>query len=131
MQKPKENQAKLILTWFFGTRLRTLITGMVLGCLIAVIFLLLSLKFTDPELTYNPHRWISKPHEWLVIVGLIIETNIAARFVQGGLNPPQIVVLFCLTHILAAALLYGVVTLLIRQIFLRISAMRRGWRPSR
>lgn len=118
-------------TWvryFFATRKRTFLVGMGAGLVIALVFLALSLKVADPTLQYNPYRWISKPHEWLMLVGLVVEAKLLLMATKVPATLPQLLALVSLAHVLAAMIVYGVLAVLIREIAVRVrrfSAKRR------
>ncbi len=114
--------------YFFATRKRTFLVGMGVGVVVAAIFLVLSLKVADPTLQYNPYRWISKPHEWLMLVGLVVEAKLLLLVTRTPASLAQLLVLVSLAHVLAAVVVYGVLAVLIREIVVRVrrfSAKRR------
>lgn len=114
--------------YFFTTRKRTFLVGMGVGLVIALVFLVLSLKVANPTLQYNPYRWISKPHEWLMLVGLVVEAKLLLLVTKVPATLPQLLALVSLAHVLAAMIVYGALAVLIREIAVRVrrfSAKRR------
>jgi hypothetical protein len=109
--------------YFFRTRKRTFLVGMGVGLIVAAIFLVLSLKVADPILQYNPYRWISRPHEWLMLVALVLETKIFLLFSKSSPTLVQLVVLVSVAHVLAAMLMYGVLTVLVREVVLLVKRL--------
>lgn len=98
------------------------------GLVIALVFLVLSLKVADPTLQYNPYRWISKPHEWLMLVGLVVEAKLLLLVTKAPATLPQLLALVSLAHVLAAMIVYGALAVFIREIAVRVrrfSAKRR------
>lgn len=125
-------QVYRILRLVAQTRLRTLCVFGLAGLFWGVLFLFLSLKVADSTLNYNPYRWMSKPHEWLMLVGLVLDLRMYVWIKQVRPTVPHLVVLFCLAHVFAATLFYGVVAVLVRETVVRIrsfNAKRRGSRP--
>lgn len=121
MQNSQENQALLTLPWILRTRMRAWCLGMGVGLIVAAAFLLLSLKFTDSSLDYNPYRWISRPHEWLMLFVLVAEAQVFTHVSKSVLGLSQVVVLFCFAHTIAGMLLYGTLSLMIREVWARVS----------
>lgn len=106
--------------------------GAALGLLIAILFLVLSLKIADPALEYNPYRWLSKPHEWAMLAGLIVQANILVYAFKMQPNLQQFFVMFCLAHLGGAAFVYGLLVLLGREVVVRVrrfTASRQESRP--
>ncbi|MBP6944820.1 hypothetical protein KBD61_00820 [Patescibacteria group bacterium] len=112
------------LHYFFRTRKRTFLVGMGVGLVIALVFLVLSLKVADPVLQYNPYRWISKPHEWLMLVGLLVEAKLLLLITKVPATLPQLLALVSLAHVLAAMVVYGVLVVLVREVILFVKKFR-------
>lgn len=98
--------------------------GMGVGLVIALVFLVLSLKVADPVLQYNPYRWISKPHEWLMLVGLLVEAKLLLLITKVPATLPQLLALVSLAHVLAAMVVYGVLVVLVREVILFVKKFR-------
>ncbi len=94
------------------------------GLVIALVFLVLSLKVADPVLQYNPYRWISKPHEWLMLVGLLVEAKLLLLITKVPATLPQLLALVSLAHVLAAMVVYGVLVVLVREVILFVKKFR-------